>query len=213
METSVLWAKKKTDVITMMAISLISASPSTRAEYLDVEIGQADHEGDADQGDPEPVDLPAVLQELALRERREPSEQRHAEDRITDHQRVAGHQAEGLAEPVADIGVHAAGRPDLLGHLGVGDREDREHDRREREGTGSAAARSERHRERRGCRRTRRGGTQRKRMLVRPTAFPLSWLTSLRCVVTSTSPSSMATCLLLEIDPHLPGSRAGIGQY
>ncbi len=118
----------------MITISLISATPSTRGRDLDVEVRQADDEDDADQREPEPVDVRAeYCSHFCLRERREAAEQGDAEDRVADHQRVAGHQAPGLTEAVADVGVHAAGGAHLLGHLGVRDREDREDDRREEE--------------------------------------------------------------------------------
>ena len=133
----------------MMTISLISATPSTRAEISTSKYARQTTSATPISASQSQLTCQPYCSQLRLRERREAAEQGDAEDRVADHQRVAGHQAPGLPEAVADVGVHAAGRAHLLGHLGVRDREDREHDRREEERRRAVAARAVRHRERR----------------------------------------------------------------
>jgi hypothetical protein len=61
------------------------------------------------------------------------ADQRRAEERVRRSEREAGHHSQRLAEPVADIGEHAARGAELARHLDVCDREDGQDDRREEE--------------------------------------------------------------------------------
>ena len=113
---------------------------------LDIEVGERSHERHPEQRQPDPRDVDPVLRELQLQIARKPAQQRHAEERVGDHQREARHHPERPAQAVAHERVHAAGSADLLRHLDVADREDRQDDGREREGRRPVRTVSVRHR-------------------------------------------------------------------
>jgi hypothetical protein len=125
----------------------------------DVEVGQDADDQHHGQGQPGPGDVHPELGQLQVKEVGEAAGQRRLEHRIGDHRGVARADAEFPAEPVADVGVEAAGCGLLPRHCHVPDGEHDEHDRGEHErGRGTDALtvthddrRVEQHGRDRGC--------------------------------------------------------------